>query len=512
MGIKPVSLRLRVLAPLLLIAATGSLCAAWWEDCAFVPEVRSQIQASLLTENGSYDDTAVLASAPGFHNPISDWRDFPAYLIEAFTPGDRQRALFQQNYKDSGADLDWELNVITGYDHRWDDPGDYGFLYKGLRVKARLNDRFDVRGHWWNGRFHGPEASWRHSPLIDGISNQSPEGLLLDNINGDLSYSDPHFSAALGRGRLQIGNSISGSLMLSDRVNDYDFLLLEGRFGRLRVTFLNSLLQADSVLVAPATGEYPDKFFSAHQFSYSPTDWLEFFLGETVVYGKHPDLSYLLPIYFWRIGKYGNQNQDNLMLYGGLNLHPARDLTLYFNLALDELTYNKFYTNWWGNKYGVQAGAALQLPGLALTRAEAPRAVLEFTAIRPWMFTHYANVSMYSHDQRPLGYPLGANLLNLSAEFNLPLPGKLKWDSHFSCTWQGSEGNDWRLNYKDFFPPGVSSTAEAGWLAGEVSFYPRWRNTLMIGILAHHRFLLGWDSQFGSQPRQQFTANWQFLF
>ncbi len=507
---------------LLTIVFLLSLLMGWgvshaselWPGCAFVPAVRSELDFSPLAANATYYSDPPFVPEPGLSHAFYSLNSLGSSLLEAFSPGPKHRSLVQYAYADSSVNFGVEVNFLTGYDRRWDDPGNYGFLYKGLRVNSQLNGKFRLCGSWWNGKFHGDKEDWVASPLIDGYNNQNPDGSLLDNLNGDISYGDKHFIAALGRGRFQICNSISGSTVLSDRCNEYDYLLLEENFGQFRFTFLNSALQPDSALAATSgvEEEYPAKFLAVHQMTYIPRDWLECYIGETAVYGNRFDLTYLLPMYFWRVNKYNLRERDNLMIYGGANFFAKQDLTFYFNFAVDELTYNKFYTNWWGNKYALQAGTSLRLRMLALTANQAPRCGLEFTAVRPWTYTHYANVSMYSHDRRPLGYPKGANLLDVTAEINVPLPAALRWDSQISCTWQGSEGNDWRMNYQDFFTPETINDAEADWLAGDVSFNCRWQNTLKIGILAHHSILLGHSSTFGDTPKQQFFGSWQFSF
>ena len=224
-------------------------------------------------------------------------------------------------------------------------------------------------------------------------------------------------------------------------------------------------------------------------------------------HGNRIDLSYLLPTVFIRASGFSNAKVDNRNLYGGINLRSANDLTLYATMLFDELTFKQLLSNWWGNKYAIQIGTSWNPP--PLWQSEKPRLGLEFTAVRPWTYTHYANVSMFSHDGRLLGYPKGANLLDVTAELNLPLPWNSRWDSQFSCTWQGSRGNDWRVNYRDEFPSSIVNTAQAYWLEGDLSVTPVWQNTLRIGIMAHQVLLLGHRSQFGSHPSHALFCNWQ---
>jgi len=122
------------------------------------------------------------------------------------------------------------------------------------------------------------------------------------------------------------------------------------------------------------------------------------------------------------------------------------------------------------------------------------------------------NSAVKSTKFEPLGYPKGSNLVDLTAELNLPLPWKMRWDSQFSCTWQGSVGNDWRLNYHTYFPSDIVNTAEAYWLEGDVSFIPAWTNAIHLDFMAHHSFILGHSSTFSKDSRHQLFLSWQFFY
>ncbi len=493
---------------LLLLSAVGAVCQAQtaFVNTAFYPDVRSRLVSSPLSENETYALSDPLVPGPGAHAPFMNWRTIKASAAELFLPGSPQRALLQYAYSDSSLSYRLETNFFTGWDQRWDPAGAYGLHSLGLRVNSTFNGKFRARGVYWNGKFYGDKAAASHSPLIDGSGSTSTNNVYADNINGELSYNGEHFSASLGRGRFQIGNSLSGSIVLSDQLNEYDYALLEQRVGQFSFSFLHASLMADTLVA----GLHPAKYAAIHQLTWQPKPSLDVFYGETVTYGNRIDLSYLLPIIHTREGRYSTAEADNRNVYGGVNFRPANDLTLYATMLLDELTLSKLLSNWWGNKYAIQLGTSWNLP--LRWQSEKPRLGLEFTAVRPWTYTHYTNVTMYSQDGRPLGYAKGSNLLDATTELNFPLPWNSRWDSQFSCTWQGSRGNDWRVNYRTEFPPGITNTAPAYWLEGDLSVITVWQNTLRIGVMAHHQFLLGHRSQFGPVPSHALFAGWQVSF
>lgn len=501
--VKPIILVLYTLFTLFfpLLAQTS------FANTAFYPDLRSRLFLNQLLENETYRDKSPHTEALGAKFLLQDFKTTKASFLELVSLKEPKLSLLQYSYADSSLRYDMEANAISQIDLMSAAEGKYSAHSIGLRVNSSLNNKFRARAIYSNTRFHGDREAMAVSPLVDGYHITMHTGTYTDKVNGELNYNDKHFSAALGRGRFQIGNSISGSVVMSDRVSEYDYTLLEQRFGQFSFSFLHGSLKADTL----KDGKFPAKFAAVHQVTWQPKPSLDLFYGESVFYGNRMDFSYLLPANYWRVGKYRTE-PDNLNLYGGMNFRPDENWTLYWTMLLDELTPRKFFSHWWGNKYAIQSGAAWDLPILNFNPLEKPRLALEFTAVRPWTYTHYDNIAMFSHENKTLGYHKGSNLLDLTAEFNLPLPLRMRWDSQYSITWQGSEGNDWRVNYRDAFPSDVINEAEAFWLDGDLSRTHELQNVLRIGIFTHHDFLLAHRSTFGSQKKHRFFANWQTFF
>ena len=56
---------------------------------------------------------------------------------------------------------------------------------------------------------------------------------------------------------------------------------------------------------------------------------------------------------------------------------------IYNTLVLDELSWKDLFSDWWGNKYSYQFGMFLSPLNMKLLDLR-----LEYTATRPWTFTH----------------------------------------------------------------------------------------------------------------------------
>jgi hypothetical protein len=198
------------------------------------------------------------------------------------------------------------------------------------------------------------------------------------------------------------------------------------------------------------------------------------------------------------------------MIYAGFSKSSYLSHSYWFTGLFDELSYGKLFSNWWGNKWAVQSGAEIYFPALELISLP-PKLAVEVVAVRPWTYTHYQNHTMYSHDKKALGYPKGSNLVSGTAELDYPLSMNFHLVGQASFTRQGSEGNAWRLNYSDYFPPALIDTARTPWFAGQRT------DTLELGsllkiYLAHHNLYIGHRAKKTDKWEHSVFAGWLFLY
>jgi len=403
--------------------------------------------------------------------------------------------------------------VIAGYEQSIQDSA-YGFLYKGVRIKSQIGSRFQLNSLWWNGVFTGDTQRAHSSELIDGTAFDDKESLRLDNVNGDISYHAPHLCLALGRGGFSLGNSISGSIILNNSVNDYGYLLAEVQTGDVTLSFLHGTLKADyPQSVSSYPGKIlPDKYVALHQLAYQPHPKISIFAGETVVYGNRSmDINYLLPNMFWRATEHNLGDRDNVLIYAGGKYRPHPSLLAYGQVAFDEMSYSKLFTNWWGNKYALQGGINWSLPAL-YSPCDNPSLGLELTAVRPFTYTHYMNHTMYSHDGRSLGYAKGSNLMDATLVLSIPYHQAFILQSEVSLGKYGSFGHDYRTNYMDVFPGALIDEGTATWFQGDKHRYTDLRQSLRIELFTHHRLLLNYNARHEQHWDKSLGAAWQFIY
>ncbi|MDD4805675.1 MAG: hypothetical protein PHO35_02670 [Candidatus Cloacimonetes bacterium] len=496
-------LRLLLLPVLIWCAGLNALMP----DSDFIPEIYSKSSSSLLSGNPNYSPDFFQDSPPGLSHPFSSLDTFQNSLKEAFSWGEPHSNLISYRHTPSAFKAD--VQFLAGYEHNFIEDQDYDFLYKGWQLQAAAGEKLRLFTHWYNGSYFGDLDAAETDCLADGYLKRFGKRIQLDNLNGYLSYGTQNYSLALGRGRFQISPAISSSIILSDRVNDYSYLLAEGRAGAFKLSMLHGGLMADSTYSIYENGlldsrNYPEKYIALHQLSYTPNPHWKLYLGESVVYGNRAlDLNYLLPNSFWRAVEHNLWDRDNVLIYAGLTHRPKPSLLLYATAALDEFSYGRFFSNWWGNKYALQGGVSLSSP--------ANESTLELTAIRPYTYGHFQNHTMYSHDGRSLGYEQGANLFNLSLENSLKLRDYLDWTALLSFTYQGSEGADWRLNYHEVFAEQIDD-AQVKWFAGDLSRIYGVTNTLRFSLFAHHKILVGHRSIYDDEWDHRAFCAWQFIY
>jgi len=499
---------------LLLVCGKTLSAITFIQDSAFNPPVRNQFHSSILNlpSSGTRDSLSIRGN--GLCHPFTSFPVLGDAMADVFRFGEAKHSILE--YQNPNNQLQAELNFIAGFEPVIADEN-YSFLYKGFDLKAKIGQHWQMNTEWWNGMYFGDQTAASDAELLDGYFSWNGAKRNLDNLSGDLSYNARNLSLALGRGKFPIGNSISGSIIANDEVNDYAYVLAEGRSGAFSLSFMHSTLQSDStynIYLDPSLNSknYPDKYFALHQLGYHPRANLNIFVGESVVYGNRSiDLNYILPNAFWRATEHNLWDRDNMLIFAGGTWSPWDPLFLYGQIALDEFSYGKLFTNWWGNKYAIQGGARYSFP-FALPCSPQPDVTVELTAVRPFTYQHYMAHTMYSHDGRPLGYPKGSNLADVTALLRLPFSDWLQWQGSISYCKQGSFGSTYTQNYHDVFPGVLIQEGTATWFQGQKTQTSELKSSVLIDIFAHHRLLAGYKTKHTEAWDSELFAAWQFIY
>jgi hypothetical protein len=183
-----------------------------------------------------------------------------------------------------------------------------------------------------------------------------------------------------------------------------------------------------------------DKYLVMHSYGWSPKNWLELGFFETVVYGERFEATYLLPFStLYYLQGYSGFSDNSLM---GLDFSIDLPHQLEYNgiLYVDDLNFNEIVSLNLNTymKMAFQTGASWS-PNKSWLR----RLSLDYTAVFPYMYTHYDWHSEYDADDfntdnyTQNGQNLGTTLSPNSDRINLT------WDYRMNDTTQFSFFSNW---------------------------------------------------------------------
>lgn len=468
-----------------------------------IPELQRSAYRSWLMENKETIPDSLSLRSDHYDAAISS----PSKFIDSFKRyvalDDVQSSFFA--YKPQKGCRYLQLNLQAGTELASTDSS-YYFLHYGWQIKGRLSENLSFYSQFWTGHFNNDNQQVLSSPLVDTWIKQQDDQVYLDNLRGKILYEDTVIKAGLGRGKYQIGSGISGSVILSDFCNDYGYWHFDLKLGDFCFSTLNASLTADSSSYLLDSGNdfryNENKFLTVHDLSWQSANGIKLFVGEEVIYGaRNTDLSYLLPVNFIRAIEHNLGDNDNVMIYAGGEWKSGKNL-LYANFVLDELRKSEIFGNWWGNKYGIQLGNAVYL-----AKDKKDHLGVEFTAIRPWLYTHKSYLTRFSHDNRGLGFPEGSNLIQAALDLAYSVTPKLKINSICAFIRQGETGNSYELDYEKEIDD--IQNEETQWLAGNPQ--NRWKLDCIISWqpLAHHWLKTGITSHItDNNTENEFYLSW----
>jgi hypothetical protein len=497
---------------------------------AFIPELTYTQAYSGVSDNYTQPEPRelpALSDSIWWEIPVRNWDTFKRFGISLWSPYTDKNCLFRYRYKNQGLDFYNRSNFLMGYDGTFFPGSQYNFFYIGFNQQAWLNKQWSFHSQFTYNSLRGDSLEILSSPFLDSHWKYYGRHFEFGNVTAAINYETNIIKASLGRGRLNMGNSITGSILLNDRVNDYGYLTSEFQIGNFVVSVMNALLVADSTLTVyhdPSLDakNYPGKYFAAHQFTWLPYPTCKLYAGETIVYGNTSfNMNYLLPQAYFRVLADSDHDRDNSTMFAGFNWTHNKNWLFYFTYMMDEFRPERILKKWWGNKYAYQGGISYKLP-VSLIKNQPIRATIEMTAVRPWTYTHDLMYDKYSHDRRCLGFPFGANLLHYATRLDLPLPMDCSYSAYFSYMRQGigpasgpaSVGNNFLTNTSFIDDMFDSYHYPATWLQGKIINTFRFENSLRIGILKHHKLFLAQSAEKKSKQRwtSQVVFGWQLVY
>lgn len=221
-------------------------------------------------------------------------------------------------------------------------------------------------------------------------------------------YAEPadgmNLALQIGREKLKLGYGYGSKLVLSGDHPVLDFIKVDFNYGIFSFTSMH----------ASMVGEFHfdrelnyTKHIAYNRFKLSFKNLFDFGFGESIIYsGRGIDLAYLNPFAFYKYIEMSLQDRDNGLVFLDFQSNFLKNLEFQATFFLDENILSHLQElDLFSNKTAYQVGALWYSPfsidDLSL--------VLEYTRIRPYVYSHVNLKNSYTSHAQNLGHRIGPN-------------------------------------------------------------------------------------------------------
>ena len=351
-------------------------------------------------ELGIFDDPFVLF---GSH----------ASSAELFEGAGSDREKFLYAYRDSSATLFMEF--VGSAEYRAITGDSYGKAHVALgsiggRFRGTIRDILGYSLQSTNGQVWGDRAfALSDRRLAENVKFNDLASPNFDQTEAALRIDAGAFTVQLGREFTRIGPGYSDKLILSDNAPVFDAIRLDAHYRSFRLTFLHGSILQDA---HPFPGldnlapEGTNKYLALHRFQFSLFDVMNFAASEMVIYQRvTPEYAYLNPVNFFKSSEHQLRDRDNAILVFDTEVFPVAGLKAYGTWLIDDITFSRMGTGWWGNEFGWQGGVYLTDVG----GWRGVDAIAEYTRLEPYVYSNRLQGNDYTHNDQSLGHHLEPN-------------------------------------------------------------------------------------------------------
>lgn len=232
--------------------------------------------------------------------------------------------------------------------------------------------------------------------------------------NMDLSFQ-------IGREKIKLGYGYGSKLVLSGDHPYLDFIRMNFKYGIISFSSLH----------ATTVGEFHEdrtlnytKFYAYNKMKFSFKDLFEAGIGEAIIYtGRGIDLAYLNPFAFYKFEEMSLQDRDNGVLFLDFQSDFLKNLELQATFFLDENILSHLQDlELYSNKTAYQAGIFWYSPFSIKDLS----VVVEYTKIRPYVYSHVNIKNSYTAHGQLLGHRIGPNADEIYARTSYNLNERLR--------------------------------------------------------------------------------------
>ncbi|MCH7827270.1 MAG: hypothetical protein IIC75_04745, partial [Bacteroidetes bacterium] len=298
--------------------------------------------------------------------------------------------------------------------HRWNGAYFYGYFSDNIGFS------FDFRDNAETGDNIDRTKSFTSVTGIV-ISKSNKDKIEYSEIHTTLSANWSWGEITVGKDFLQWGYAQSGQLVLSQKAPSFPFIRLDIHptswlcFNYIHGWLNSDVIDSNEIYASKRIGQnrtlFRDKYLASHTLIITPVKGLDISLGESIVYSDRLEISYLMPLMFFRLADHflsnnNNNAGDNSQFFLGISSrNHIKNTHLYGTLFIDEIrTEGLFDPEKQRNQFGFTLGGSvvdLPIKNLSLTS--------EFTRIFPFVYSHFIPTQTYESSSYNLGHWIGNN-------------------------------------------------------------------------------------------------------
>ncbi len=226
-----------------------------------------------------------------------------------------------------------------------------------------------------------------------------------------------NLSLQVGREHKTAGYGYSSKLVLSGDNPPLDFIQFNFDYGILNLTSIHASTVGDFSM---NRSNRFTKYWAYHRFKLKFENLFDIGFGESILYSNRGiEIAYLTPIGFYKFIEHSTLDRDNANFFLDFQTGFIKNFELQATFFLDEdILSNLQELDKYTNKTAYQLGAFWYRPfsidDLSL--------ILEYTRIRPFVYTHFDSMNVYTAFGKNLGHKIGPNsdelYTRLSYNFN----------------------------------------------------------------------------------------------
>ncbi len=383
-----------------------------WETAKF------EIQNSKISDSPSNQELRTKNQEPRT-NTLQTTDNVPQTTLVNWDPYGRWR-LF--SYED---DL-FKINAspILGYELGTRDGAKYSHRWNGIALYGYLSDNIGFNFRFWDNSEDGTTIDQTKSFTPQTgviIAKADANNIQYSEVNANITYNWSYGDISIGKDFMSWGYGQSGLLVLSDKAPSFPFIRLDiNPTSWLRFNYFHAWLASDVIdstslystaLLNTNRDQYRSKFLASHTLTITPTNGLDISLGESIVYSDKLEISYLIPLMFFRLADHylsqasNNAGGNSQFFLGVSSRDQIKNTHLYGSLFIDEITVEGLFDPAkQRNQFGFTLGGSitdLPVDNLTLTA--------EFTKIFPYVYTHYIPTQTYQSSGYVMGHWMGNN-------------------------------------------------------------------------------------------------------